>query len=119
MTPFVSGVLGFLPFGGGIGSGELLLLGIIAVLLFGKRLPEVGRSLGKGISEFKRASNDLRNTLEEEVRLDDQKQKTLPAPPQIAASPETIHSSAKDAIDAVSPPALTTGDTVARGEHGS
>ena len=41
--------LGFSP-----GPMELLIIGVIAVLLFGKRLPEVGRSLGKGIVEFKK-----------------------------------------------------------------
>jgi len=43
-------LLGFID----IGPGEMVLLGIVAVLLFGKRLPEVGRSIGKGMAEFKR-----------------------------------------------------------------
>ena len=41
-------------FPGSLGPGEMLVLRLIAVLLFGKRLPEVGRSLGKGIVEFKK-----------------------------------------------------------------
>lgn len=36
------------------GPMEMLIIGIIAVLLFGKRLPEVGRSLGRGLVEFKK-----------------------------------------------------------------
>ena len=47
----------------GIGPGEMFVFGIIALLLFGKRLPEVARSLGKGIVEFKKGMNGI----EEEV----------------------------------------------------
>ncbi len=45
----------------GLGPMELAIVGIIAVLLFGKRLPEVGRSLGKSIVEFKKGMNDVPN----------------------------------------------------------
>ena len=38
----------------GIGHGELLMIGVVALLLFGSRLPQVARSLGKSFSEFKR-----------------------------------------------------------------
>lgn len=45
------------------GPMEMLIIGVIAVLLFGKRLPEVGRSLGKGIVEFKKGINGIEDGL--------------------------------------------------------
>lgn len=57
---------------GSIGVPELIMIFIIALLLFGpKQLPNLGRTLGKALSEFKRASNDLQRTLEEEVRAEE------------------------------------------------
>lgn len=43
----------------GLGPMEMMIIGILAVLLFGKRLPEVGRSLGKGLVEFKKGINGI------------------------------------------------------------
>jgi len=48
----------------GIGAGELLIVGLVALLLFGNRLPSVMRSLGKGISEFKRGISDVTKDIE-------------------------------------------------------
>ena len=60
---------------GNIGMQELIIIFVIALIIFGPRkLPELGKSLGKSIAEFKRASNELKNTLEDEIRADDQKQ---------------------------------------------
>ena len=60
---------------GSIGMPELVIILVIALIIFGPRkLPELGRSLGKSLGEFKRASNELRNTLEEEVRVEEQKE---------------------------------------------
>ena len=59
---------------GSIGMPELIIIFVIALIIFGPRkLPELGRSLGKSLAEFKRASNELKNTLEEEIRMDEQR----------------------------------------------
>jgi TatA/E family protein of Tat protein translocase len=59
---------------GSIGMPELIIILTIALIIFGPRkLPELGRSLGKSLGEFKRASNELRNTLDEEIRIEEQK----------------------------------------------
>jgi TatA/E family protein of Tat protein translocase len=60
---------------GSIGMPELVIIFVIALIIFGPRkLPELGRSLGKSIGEFKRASNELRHTLDEEIRVEEQKE---------------------------------------------
>jgi len=59
---------------GSIGMPELIIILVIALIIFGPRkLPELGRSLGRSIGEFKKASNELRNTLEEEIRIEEQR----------------------------------------------
>jgi TatA/E family protein of Tat protein translocase len=75
---------------GSIGMPELIVIFVIALIIFGPRkLPELGKSLGKSIAEFKRASNELRNTLEEEIRIDEQQQRQKEAAPLPAASSTT------------------------------
>jgi sec-independent protein translocase protein TatA len=94
---------------GPIGFPELLIILVVALIVFGPRkLPELGRSLGKSLSEFKRASNELRNTLEEEVRLEDQKAKPVAGPgrPDAGLPPSAIDTP-------------TSPERIARGEQGS
>ena len=53
---------------GSIGMPELVLIFIVALLVFGpKKLPEIGKSIGKGLAEFKRASDELKKTIEQEI----------------------------------------------------
>src|SRR5713226_3524992 len=60
---------------GSLGIPELILIFIVALLVFGpKRLPEIGRTLGKALGEFKKATDDLKNTIEREVQVEELKQ---------------------------------------------
>jgi TatA/E family protein of Tat protein translocase len=78
---------------GSIGMPELIIILVIALIIFGPRkLPELGRSLGRSINEFKKASNELRSTLEDEITAEEQKDRARAAasatPP--AATPPPI-----------------------------
>ena len=90
---------------GPIGFPELAIILVVALIVFGPRkLPELGRSLGKSLSEFKRASNELKSTLDEEIRLEERRTtQPAPSPPEVSA-----------------PPARTTpAETIARNDHGT
>ncbi len=74
---------------GPIGAQEMVFIVILALLLFGpKKLPELGRLLGKGLTEFRRAKNELKTTfeshmqeLEREARLSEQADAAKRNPP--------------------------------------
>ena len=73
---------------GPIGVWEMVIILVIALIVFGPRkLPELGRSLGKSLGEFKRASNELRNTLDEEIRIEERRTPKAAAPK--AAAPKS------------------------------
>jgi TatA/E family protein of Tat protein translocase len=81
---------------GSIGMPELLIILTLALIIFGPRkLPELGRSLGKSLGEFKRASNELRNTLDEEIRLEEERSTQRAAAPVPPPAPPS-DTSAKD-----------------------
>ncbi len=59
----------------GIGMPELIIILVIALIVIGpQKLPEIARSLGKGLAEFKRASDDFRQNMNEEARALEEKE---------------------------------------------
>lgn len=55
-----------------IGTSELILIGIVALIVFGPRkLPEMARMIGKTMADFRRTTNDFKSTWEKEVNLDE------------------------------------------------
>lgn len=67
----------------GIGTGEILIILVIALILVGPhKLPELAKMLGKGFSEFKKAADDLRNSVSAEIQVEEEKRKLLEIRPQ-------------------------------------
>src|SRR3954454_7484218 len=62
---------------GSLGFSEIAFIVIVALLIFGpKKLPEIGRTLGRGMSEFRRATDELKRSINTELALDES-----PVPP--------------------------------------
>jgi sec-independent protein translocase protein TatA len=98
---------------GPIGMPEMVVIAIIALIIFGPRkLPELGKSLGKSIAEFKRASNELKNTLEDEIRTEElsDARKSAQIPPSASVPAPT---------PAPAAPAAPEGETTPRVDAGA
>jgi sec-independent protein translocase protein TatA len=60
----------------GIGMPELIIILVIALIVIGpQKLPDLARSLGKGLAEFKRATEDFKQSVEDEVKTADEKER--------------------------------------------
>lgn len=96
---------------GPLGFQEVLFILVLALLIFGpKRLPEIGRTIGKGMAQFRKASNDLKRSIESEISLEDDSPARRPAtfaPPRTSPSRH---------VETPSPPA---GTSPGKGETGA
>ncbi len=58
---------------GSLGVPEIIFIVVLALLIFGpKRLPEIGRTVGKGLAEFRRASSEIQRTINAELALEEE-----------------------------------------------
>jgi sec-independent protein translocase protein TatA len=90
----------------GIGVQELVVVLVIALLVFGpKRLPELARSLGRGLNEFRRASTDLRRTLTDATEEPPIAPPSRPKAPPAGETPED----SGDAAAPAKPPETSSG----------
>lgn len=87
---------------GPLGLPELLLIFVVILIVFGpRRIPEIGSMLGKALAEFRKATDDLKSTIEREVRLEELKKI---APPTMEAFTTPFESVSRTAPVAVPDP---------------
>ena len=86
---------------GPVGVPELLLILVLALLIFGpKKLPEIGRAVGKGLGEFRRASNELKRSLDAELALEEESARPKRPEPVRPTPAATIAATAPGAAEA-------------------
>ena len=108
---------------GSIGMPELIIILVVALIIFGPRkLPELGRSLGRSLGEFKKASNELQRTLDEEIRLEETREQRSRMQAEqdsaVAAAQPTVPSEPSVPVPA-EPPVAAAHDTVSRTPTGT
>ncbi|KAB1443272.1 Sec-independent protein translocase protein TatB [Pseudodesulfovibrio senegalensis] len=105
----------------GIGGPELLIIVVVALIVIGPaKLPQMMRSLGKGMAEFKRMSNDVKSTLDQEVQQAEADLRKKEAEKSLSEkkSKETAEPQEEPAKDSVSE-AAEKADTAVKAEAGS
>jgi len=95
---------------GSIGMPELIIILVIALIIFGPRkLPELGKSLGRSLNEFKKASTDLQNTLEQEIKIEEQKESAAKAKAEEDTASSAFDHHDKDDQNNVPPQTVSRG----------
>ncbi len=92
---------------GPLGFPELLFILVLALLIFGpKRLPEVGRTIGKGMAQFRKATTDLKRTIESEISLEEEPARRPKALPPLATAPRVAPPVVAEASPVVETPPI-------------
>lgn len=87
---------------GSIGGGEVLLLLILVLVLFGpRRIPEFGRTIGKTLAEFRRATSDFKVGLEREIDMEEVRKTT----DEIQSARRELTSVARETLSPTAPTA--------------
>lgn len=87
---------------GSLGLPELLMIFAVILIVFGpRRIPEIGRTLGKALAEFRKATDDLKGTIEREVRLEELKKMA----PSVTAPFEVVSRSEPEVLQPSPAPA--------------
>jgi TatA/E family protein of Tat protein translocase len=98
---------------GSLGMPEILTILVIALIIFGPRkLPELGKTLGKSLAQFRKASEDFKRQWEDEVELE---KRRLDAPPPIEG-PDEVEAAAKSETDSSQAGYLPYGEGINAGE---
>ena len=89
---------------GTLGGPEIILILVVALIVFGpRRLPEIGKSMGKMLAEFRKASNDFKRTIEDELEAEKTRETLAPTPLPAVETPVVTTVATLD-------PLVTTGE---------
>ena len=99
---------------GTLGGPEVILILVVALIVFGpRRLPEIGKSMGKMLAEFRKASNDFKRTIEDELEAEKSRESQPTPTPAPETTPPVSDVGATDATTAVVPEAAPVPEVAA------
>jgi len=106
-----------------LGMPEMIFIFLLALVIFGPRkLPELGRQLGKALAEFKKASNEFKNQLEVEMmnmELEDRAKQQPDPGPRILPAEKVLDTASAPPVESISRASLPTVAAEAPADPGS